>query len=202
VRPLAFRLDDGRSYTYTPEDDGFTVAPATSTPTRGLPGLRRLVRPSPGAPLLLRLFYADKLTFPRGPLRTAGRWEPTLRVAFDGQAITTSTIPTGPRRRRDVLSISIPLHPRRSDAAMVDFIQRAGFLHLRDVVGPTSSRRCGPTLATAIAKTPVPTTSVLVDDRRRRRHLQPGQLPERPVAADRRPRRRRALFSASEPWRP
>ena len=31
------------------------------------------------------LFYADRLAFPRGGFGSLARWEPALRVAFDGQ---------------------------------------------------------------------------------------------------------------------
>jgi hypothetical protein len=94
VDPIAFQLDDGRSYTYTPSDDGLTVTP-------GDDGARTVVE------LTLNdwsdfvwelrssfaLFYADRVAFPRGGFGGLVRWEPALRAAFDGQPIYDLTAP-------------------------------------------------------------------------------------------------------------
>jgi hypothetical protein len=137
VRPLAFRLDDGRSYTYTPTDDGFVVAPGDDEAHTVVAltyddwcafawELRSC----------FALFYADKLTFPRGHFGQLARWEPTLRVAFDGQAIYDLDDPPpvldGAGRPLDLHRTFTVDDP---DTDMVDFLRGAGFLHLRHVVG-------------------------------------------------------------------
>jgi hypothetical protein len=153
VRPLAFRLDDGRSYTYTPEDDGFTVAPGdVDAHTVVCLAYDDWCAFAWELRSCFALFYADKLTFPRGHFGQLARWEPTLRVAFDGQAIYDLD---DPPPVLDDAGRPLDLHSTFTlddpDAAMVDFIQRAGFLHLRDVVGPDELEALRADVATAIA---------------------------------------------------
>jgi hypothetical protein len=137
VRPLAFRLPDGRAYTYLPSDDGFAVTP-------GDDNAHTVVALSPDdwsafareLRSCFALFYADALTFPRGSFGQLAGWEPSLRVAFDGQAVYDLDDPL------PVVDVAgRPLDLDRTftlddpDTEMVDFLERAGFLHLRGVVG-------------------------------------------------------------------
>ncbi len=138
VRPLAFRLDDGRSYTYAPADDGFAITPgeedAHTVVVLSAEDWRAFAWE---LRTCFALFYADALTFPRGHFGHLARWEPALRVAFDGQAVYDLDDPPA------VLDgAGRPLDLRRTftlddpDTEMVDFIERAGFLHLRAVIAP------------------------------------------------------------------
>jgi hypothetical protein len=138
VRPLAFRLDDGRSYTYVPEGDRFAVVPGdddahtvVSLTYDDWCAFAWELRSC------FALFYAEKLTFPRGHFGHLARWEPSLRVAFDGQAVydLDDPVPVLDDRGRP-----LDLHRRFTlddpDADMVDFLGRAGFLHVGGVVDP------------------------------------------------------------------
>jgi hypothetical protein len=138
LRPLAFRLEDGRSYTYVPEGDRFAIVPGDSDAHTVVSltyddwcafawELRSC----------FALFYAEKLTFPRGHFGHLARWEPTLRVAFDGQAIYDLDDPP-PVLDDDQRPLDLHRHFTLDDpdTDLVDFLGRAGFLHLRGVVDP------------------------------------------------------------------
>jgi len=142
IRPIAFRLEDGRAYTYTPTG---TADENSVTITPGEAGAHTVVALSEEDWLAFAwelqscfaLFYAEKLSFPRGHFGHLARWEPALRVAFDGQALYDLTDPPAVL---DGDGRPLDLHRRftldDSDADMTDFIGRAGFVHLRGVVGP------------------------------------------------------------------
>src|SRR5580658_3075142 len=88
VRPLGVQLDDGRAYTYVPEDATFTVQ-------RGSDAAHTLVELSPDAwsaftwelKTCFALLYADQLTVRRGGFGQMARWEPPIRAAFSDQAL-------------------------------------------------------------------------------------------------------------------
>jgi hypothetical protein len=132
VRPIAFRLDDGRAYTYCSGEDGIAVTP-------GDEDAHTVVELSLGdwsdfvweLRTCFALFYAERLRFPRGGLGLLARWEPALRAAFDGQAIYDLNDP--PPVRVD-LGRSFTLDD--ADADIRDFVDAAGFVHLRGVFSP------------------------------------------------------------------
>jgi hypothetical protein len=136
VRPIAFRLEDGRAYTYTPTADGITIAP-------GDDDAQTVVTLSSDdwcaftweLKSCFALFYAERLSFPRGSFGHLARWEPALRVAFDGQPIYDLTDPApvldADGRPLDLLR-TFTLED--SEADMRDFIERAGYIHLRGVM--------------------------------------------------------------------
>ena len=138
VRPIAFRLDDGRSYTYTPTDPGFVISPGDET-AQTVVGLSSDDWSAFVWELksCFALFYAERLSFPRGSFGHLTRWEPALRVAFDGQPIYDLT---DPPPVLDAAGRPLDIHRTftldDSDAALRDFIERAGFLHLRGVMTP------------------------------------------------------------------
>jgi hypothetical protein len=136
AKPLAFRLDDGRAYMYTPTPNGLSI-------TSGADDAHTVVelayedwcdfvwelRSS------FALFYADRLTFPRGGFGHLARWEPALRAAFDGQVIYDLAAPPpvldgagGP------LDLDRRFTLADSDDDIRDFLQRAGFVHVRGVL--------------------------------------------------------------------
>jgi ectoine hydroxylase-related dioxygenase (phytanoyl-CoA dioxygenase family) len=82
------------------------------------------------------LLYADRIATPRGSFGQLVRWEPVLRVAFDGQSLYDVDDPPA------VLDADgRPLDVSRSftlddpDEEIADFLHRAGFVHLRQVLG-------------------------------------------------------------------
>ncbi len=136
VRPLAFELHDGRAYTYLPADHGFVVEPGTE---RAHTVVTLHYDDWCAFAWELRtcfaLLYADRLEITRGSFGQLARWEPPLRVGFDGQDIYDVDDP--PVVHDDS---GHPLDPTRtftlddSDDEIADFLRRAGFVHLRKVM--------------------------------------------------------------------
>lgn len=146
VRPIAFRLDDGRSYTYVPSP---AAARGESTAGAGI----SIVPGDEDAHTVVSLgyedwcsfawelrtcfalFYADRLKFPRGGFGALARWEPALRVAFDGQPIYDLDDPPPVVGADDQpLDLTRCFTLEDPDCEMADFLARAGFLHLKRVV--------------------------------------------------------------------
>ena len=160
VRPLAFQLTDGRAYTYVPS--------AHTSPSR---------QEVSSADTVVELdydewcafvwelrscfamFYADRITVARGSFGQLVRWEPPLRVAFDGQAIYDIDDPaTGARTTQGrPLDLDSDLHLDDSDDEIADFLQRAGFVHLRQVVDDDEVEALQADVAEA-STPPAPTT--------------------------------------------
>jgi ectoine hydroxylase-related dioxygenase (phytanoyl-CoA dioxygenase family) len=136
VEPLAFRLDDGRAYTYLPAGRSFRVEP-------GLDRAHTVVEMAGGPWCAFRwelrssfaLLYGQELTVAQGSFGQLVRWEPALRGAFDGQP--TYDIDDPPPVIGDD---GRPLDAHRTFTlddptdVLADFLGRAGFLHLRQVM--------------------------------------------------------------------
>ena len=141
LRPIAFLLEEGRSYTFVParEGDGGSLGdrpwPRRRSDRRRAQ-LRRLVLVCLGAADLLRALLRGSPPIPSRGFGMLARWEPTLRVAIDGQPIYDLVDPPPV-----VDSDGSPLDLTRRftlddpDSELADFLKRAGFLHLRGVVG-------------------------------------------------------------------
>jgi ectoine hydroxylase-related dioxygenase (phytanoyl-CoA dioxygenase family) len=136
VRPLAFQLTDGRAYTYAPSAGSFTIEPGSN-----------------GADIVVELaseewcafvwelrscfamLYADQISVVRGSFGQLVRWEPPLRVAFDGQWIYDIDVPP-PVEDRDGnpfdLARTFTLDDPQDEIA--DFLHGTGFVHLRQVM--------------------------------------------------------------------
>jgi len=153
VRPLAFRLDDSRAYTYVPAGDSFVVE-ADDTHADTVAELSeeqwcsfaRELRSS------FALLYDEQLTITRGSFGQLARWETPLRVAFDGQEPYDIDDPP------PVLDgAGQPLDCTRSftlddpDAEIADFLSRAGFVHLRGVMDGHEIEELRAAVAGAIA---------------------------------------------------
>lgn len=130
LKPIAFRLaEDGRAYTYSPTADGMEVV-------AGDDGAHTIVELAHAdwcdfvweTHTGVALFYAQKVTFPRGGFGALMRWEPPLRAAFDGQAVYDLADP--PPVTGD-LSRSFTLDD--SDDEIRAFLDRVGFVHIRGV---------------------------------------------------------------------
>jgi phytanoyl-CoA dioxygenase PhyH len=136
VRPLAFRLDDGRSYTYEPTDDGITIVPGDDDATTVVQlSYEDWCSFAWELRTCFALFYAEALTFPRGHFGQLARWEPSLRVAFDGQRVyDLDDAPPVLDEAGRPLDLTRSFTLDDDDTALADFLHRAGFLHLRGVV--------------------------------------------------------------------
>jgi hypothetical protein len=148
VQPIAFRLADGRAYTYTPTADGIDITP-------GEDGARTVVEMSEQdwsdfaweIRTSFNLFYAERVTFPRGGFGGLVRWEPALRAAFDGQAVYDLSAP--PPVDRD-LTQSFTLDD--SDDDIRAFLDATGFIHLRGVFSEDEVEAMRDVVETAVAK--------------------------------------------------
>ena len=134
-RPIAFRLDDGRAYTYAPTADGIEVSP-------GEDNAQTVVELTQEdwcdfvweLKTCFALLYAERITVPVGSFGQLSRWEPGLRAAFDGQPVYDFADPppvVDDDGRSIDLTTSFTLDD--SDEAIVGFLRRAGFIHLRGV---------------------------------------------------------------------
>ena len=129
VKPIAFRLDDGRAFTYTPTPDGIAVS-------SGDDDAHTVVELSAQdwsdfvweLRTCFALFYADRVRFPRGGFGLLVRWEPGLRAAFDGQPVYDLSDP--PPVDAD-LGRSFTLDD--ADDEIRSFMDAVGFVHLRGV---------------------------------------------------------------------
>ncbi len=136
VRPLAFRLDDGRAYTYVPSADSFTVEAgsdgADTVVDLDLEAWSAFVWELRSC---FALLYSEELVIGRGSFGQLARWEPSLRVAFDGQAIydldDPPTVVDGTGRPLDCTQ-SFTLDESQDELS--DFLHRAGFIHLTGVL--------------------------------------------------------------------
>ncbi len=137
VRPLAFRLDDGRSFTYLPSGPSFVIESGTER-AHTVVDLTEEAWSSFVWELksCFALLYADELAVTRGDFGQLARWESPLRVAFDGQSIYDVDDPP------PVLDADgRPVDCARSfsldepEDEMAEFLARVGFVHLRRVLG-------------------------------------------------------------------
>ena len=135
VRPLAFRLRDGRAYTYTAVAGGIAV-------TSGDENARTVVELEYEdwcdfvweLRSCFALFYAERISMPRGSFGHLARWEPALRAAYDGQHIYDFADPS-PVIDRDgqPLDLHRTFAVDDSDDDLRDFLERAGYVHLKGV---------------------------------------------------------------------
>jgi len=152
VRPIAFRLPGGDGYTYRPDGRSFLVEPGTARahtvveladdPWRAF---RWELRTS------FALLYAEELTIVRGSFGQLVRWEPALRAAIDGQPIYDIDAPPAvvdaDGRPLDTCR-NFSLDDGRDELA--DYLGRAGYLHLRQVLEPTEVEALRRVVETAV----------------------------------------------------
>ncbi|MEY2452810.1 MAG: hypothetical protein QOD92_2384 [Acidimicrobiaceae bacterium] len=153
VRPLAFRLPDGRAYTYSATDDSVAITPGHET-ARTIIELEHAdwcefvweLRSC------FALFYADRVRIPLGSFGHLARWEPALRAVFDGQQIyeLADPLPVLGRGGKP-LDLARTFTLDDSDDDMRDFLQRAGYIHLRGVFAPEEIEALSEQINSAIA---------------------------------------------------
>ena len=125
VEPLAFRLPDGRAWTYAPQPDGVALTPGDAD--AAVVAALDEVSWSDYALELRTCFgvlYADQVAFPRGGFEDLVRWEPALRALFHGRPIY------------DADTAALPDDLRASFTLDEDYARQfaeAGFVHLRGV---------------------------------------------------------------------
>jgi hypothetical protein len=126
TRPLAFRLPDGRAWTYCIGDRGVAVVPgddeAETVVALSEAAWRDFVNESRTC---FGLLYAGLVSFPRGAFDELDRWEPVLRALFDGRP------PYDPVTLKD-LDLARSFRPEETEEAG-EFLRRAGFVHIRGV---------------------------------------------------------------------
>jgi hypothetical protein len=127
---IAFRLPDGRAWTFEPADGDIalregddTAATVVELDARAWSDFVHEAHTSFG------LLYAGALTFSRGDFGGLDRWEPALRAVFHGRPLYD------PDAVADVaLAQSFTLDD--DPAVMGAFLRRTGFAHLRSVFTP------------------------------------------------------------------
>jgi Phytanoyl-CoA dioxygenase (PhyH) len=137
VRPIAFRLKGGDSaYTYVPSGDRFAVVPGDDlADTIVSISYDDWCAFTWELKSCYALFYADLLSFPRGGFAALGRWEPALRVAYSGQPVYDLDDPEAlTDRDGKQLDLSSSFTLDDPDAALSQFLEEAGFLHIRGVM--------------------------------------------------------------------
>lgn len=136
VRPLGFRLHDGRAYTYLPEGPSFAIG-------EGLDRAHTVIEMAEPSWHAFRwelrssfaLLYAEELSVARGSFGQLVRWEPALRGAFDGQAAyDVDDPPAVVDRHGEPLDLEQRFTLDQPAAVLGDFLDRAGYLHLRGVL--------------------------------------------------------------------
>ncbi|HEY6318254.1 MAG TPA: phytanoyl-CoA dioxygenase family protein [Acidimicrobiia bacterium] len=127
VAPLAFRLPDGRAWTYVPQPDTVAVVPgdADAAVVAAL-GEASFSDYALELRTCFGLLYADQVSFPRGTFEDLVRWEPALRALFHGRPIY------------DADTVVLPADLTRSFTFDEDYARQfaeTGFVHLRGAFG-------------------------------------------------------------------
>lgn len=124
--PLAFRLPDGRAYTYGIGGDGVQVGPGDED-ARTVVALTEAAWSDfvNEARTCFGLLYAGLVSFPRGDFDALDRWEPALRGLFAGRP------PYDPDAVSDLDLARSFLIDEADEAG--EFLRRAGFVHVRGV---------------------------------------------------------------------
>jgi len=134
-RPIAFRLEDGRAYTYTPMAAGIEITP-------GEADAQTVIELTHAdwcdfvweLKTCFALLYAERIAVPVGTFGQLSRWEPALRAAFDGQPVYDFTAPPPVvDAEGNPVDLTTTFSLDDSDGDIVDFLRRAGFIHVRGV---------------------------------------------------------------------
>ncbi len=136
ARPLAFRIPDGRAYTYTATSEGIDIVAGDDT-AHTVVALSEADWSDFTYELksCFALLYGDRLQFPRGSFGHLARWDPPLRAAFDGQHPYDLEHPDPVLDRQgQPLDLYRSFTLDDSDEEMADFLQRAGWLHVTGVL--------------------------------------------------------------------
>lgn len=130
AEPLAFRMPDGRAYTYASEAGDVVVRPGDRT--AATVALLSEVAWSDfvwEARTARGLADAGLVTFVRGSFDGLARWEPALRAVYEGRPLYDPARVAGFDVRR-----TFRLHD--PDRELRSFLAATGFLHVREVLRP------------------------------------------------------------------
>lgn len=135
VGALCFATPEGDAFTYHPAPGRIDVAPGDDPAATRLELGRQAFSDFVNEILTASgLAATQQLQFARGGIEDLQRWEPALRVLFQGRPIWT---PDAARELVDehgqTLNLQRCFRPSDSDAEMAAFLERAGFLHVRGV---------------------------------------------------------------------
>jgi hypothetical protein len=127
VGPIAFRLPDGRAYTYVPIGGTVDVR-AGDTDAETVVELDEATWSNFAYELqtCFGLLYAGALKFPRGGFEGLLRWEPAIRSMFDGRPLYDPDAVAG-------IDVHRTFTLDDSDAELRTYLDEAGFLHVRGV---------------------------------------------------------------------
>ena len=127
LRPLAFRVPDGRAWTYAVGDEGLEVRPGDDDAATVVAlseddwsDFTNEIRTCFG------LLYAGLVSFPRGSFEWLDRWEPALRALYAGRP------PYDPATVAD-LDIARSFAPDDELDELRAHLDEVGFLHVRGV---------------------------------------------------------------------
>ena len=125
LRPIAFRLPDGRAWAYSVGADGLGVRPgddeAATVVALSEADWSDFVTE---ARTCFGLLYAGLVSFPRGGFEWLDRWEPALRALYDGRPPYDPAAVAG-------VDLARSFGPDGDLDEMQDHLQEAGFLHVR-----------------------------------------------------------------------
>jgi hypothetical protein len=134
LAPLAFRLPDGRAYTFGVDDSAFWVRAGVDDATTVIE-LTEADWQAFASERFTRygLLYNGRISFASGSFEDLCHWEPPLRALFHGRPVyEPSSIEFADRHGAPLeLSQSFTLDDHALDRA--HFLQTTGFLHVRNV---------------------------------------------------------------------
>ena len=153
-RAIAFRLDDDRAYTYRPSADGFDVSPGDAEADTVVELSEQDWRDFVWElKTCFALLYADRLRIPTGSFGQLSRWEPALRAAFDGQPVYDyADPPPVVDAAGQPLDLTTSFTLDDSDDVILDFLRRAGFVHVRGVFGDEEIEAMRDAVQAAVAR--------------------------------------------------
>ncbi len=154
VRPLAFKVGGGDAFTYDPSGHTFSVQRGSDLAHTiielSLPAWSAFVWELKSS---FALLYADEISITKGDFGQLARWEPSLRVAFDGQDLYDID---NPPMVNDADGRLIDLHRTftlgDTDDEIADFLHRAGFVHLVGVMTPDEIEALRADVSVAVAR--------------------------------------------------
>jgi hypothetical protein len=127
---IAFRLPDGRAWTFEPADGDIAVREGDGTAATVVEldeaAWSDFVHE---AHTSFGLLYAGALTFSRGDFGGLDRWEPALRAVFHGRPLYDAGAVAD-------VELARSFTPADDPAAIADFLRRTGFVHVRGVFRP------------------------------------------------------------------
>jgi hypothetical protein len=126
LHPIAFRLTDGRAYTFAPLDGDIEVRPGDDAPTVVELDAAAWSDFVQEAHTAFGLLYAGAVRFPRGDFGALDAWEPVLRAVFHGRPLYDPAAVADVELARTFTLDDDP-------AELASFLGTTGFLHVREV---------------------------------------------------------------------